>query len=78
MDDGPLAIGFGFDGDGLHLASARRGAVARALVDVPAIEARGAVVAVPGAPGLTRDLEFAMDAGEAVGFVTPLAPVVLV
>src|SRR5690606_23104213 len=52
VDDGPFAVGFGFDGDGLHGASASAGAVAGVLVDVPAVEARGAVVAVFGAPAL--------------------------
>lgn len=77
MDDGPLAVGFGLDGDGLHGASAGRGPVARAVVDVSAEEARGAVVAVFGAPAFARDAEFAVDARKAVGLVTPLAPVVV-
>lgn len=78
MDDGPFAARFGFDGDGLHGASAGTGAVARAQIDVAAVEAGGAVVAVPGTPALAGDLELAVDAGEAVGFVPALAPVVRV
>lgn len=75
VDDGPLAARAftDLDGDGVHGRTARAGAVARAVIDVSAGEAGGAVVAVLGAPGLAGDLEFAVDAREAVRLVPALA-----
>lgn len=82
MDDGPFAFtpaiaGANFDADGFHDAFAGAGAVAWGFVDVLAVQACGAVVAVFGAHpppprGLAGHLEFAVDAGEAVRLVSTL------
>ena len=77
MDDGPFAGVFGFDGDGFHRTAADAGAVAGGFVDVPAVETTRAVVAVFGAPAFARDAEFAVDAREALGLVSALAPVII-
>lgn len=80
MDDGPFAApaprvcATHLDADGFHhaLAWTRSVARVRGFVDVLAVQARGAVVAVFGAPGLARDLQFAVDTGEAVRLVAAL------
>lgn len=86
MDDGPFAaaqtgarrggiVAAHFEGDGHHGGFAGAGAVAGGVVDVAAVEARGAVVAVLGAPGVAGHLELAVDAGEAVRLVSALVVV---
>ena len=80
MDDGPFAarvigVASHFDGDGDHDTLARAGAIARRVVDVAAVEAGGAVVAVLCSPGLAWDLELAVDAGEALRLVAALGAI---
>ena len=80
VDEGPFAacvvdVASHFDGDGDHEALAGAGAIARRVVDVSAVEAGGAVVAVLCPPGLARDLEFAVDAGEALRLVAALGAI---
>lgn len=80
VDEGPFAasvvdVAADFDGDGDHEALAGTGAIARRVVDVAAVEAGGAVVAVLGSPGLARDLELAVDAGEALRLVAALGAI---
>lgn len=75
MDDGPFAVvraAAYFYADGFHDAFAGAVAVAWAIVDVPAVQARGAVVAMFGSPGLAGDLEFAVDTRKAIRFVSAL------
>ena len=80
VDDGPFAarvvgIASHFDGDGDHDTLAGAGAIARRVVDVSAVEAGGAVVAVLCSPGLAWDLELAVDAGEALRLVAALGAI---
>lgn len=83
VDDGPFAgaeagargvvvVASDFEGDGGHGGFAGVGAVAWGFVDVPAVEAGGTVVAMLGAPSDAGDLEFAVNAGEAVRLVSAL------
>ena len=80
MDEGPFAacvvdVASHFDCDGDHEALAGAGAIARRVVDVAAVEAGGAVVAVLCSPGLAWDLELAVDAGEALRLVAALGAI---
>ncbi len=73
VDDGPFAVATAcadLDADGFHHALAGAGAVAGGFVDVPAVEAGRAVVAMLGAPRLAGDLEPAVDARKAIRLVS--------
>ncbi|GEM_PF-1432015 len=85
MDEGPFAAPKGtsrwiapnFDGDCHHRSFAWAGTVARRVVNMSAVQAGWTVVAVLGTPGLAWHLQFAVDAGEAVGFVAARTACVL-
>lgn len=75
MDDGPLALtraAAHFDADGLHHSFARACPVARRLVDVPAVQTGGAVVAMLGSPRLSGDLQFAVHTRKTIRLVSAL------
>jgi len=67
MDNGPFAVAFHPDADGLHGAAADRGAVAGGFVHVKAPEAPAAVVAMGAAVGVRVDGALAVFADEAIG-----------
>lgn len=74
VDEDPLAGFFSgrsdSDGDGFELAAARAGAVAGLVVDVLAVQAGGAVVALLRTPRAAVNVGLAVDALKSVGFVS--------